>query len=59
MKYTKERIDAINAYNKEHMTQFCIKFNKTKESDMIEHILWQPSKSGYIKRLIREDMERQ
>ena len=56
-KYDKFRIDAINAYNKEHMVQICVKLNKKKDADIIEHIFSKKSKSGYIKDLVRADLE--
>lgn len=38
--------------------RFLVKFVKTTEADLIEHLNQQPNKSGYIKSLIRADMEK-
>ena len=35
-----------------------LRFNVHTEADMLEWLEQQPTKAGYIKRLIREDMER-
>ena len=54
-------------YNKEHqlkyqktgMKQYGFRFVKTTDADIIERLDAQENKLGYIKRLIREDMERE
>ena len=45
-----------NQYNKETYTKLCFRFNKLKQSDVIEHIRKQPSSAGYIAQLVREDI---
>ena len=45
-------------YNREKMVQRVVRFSPN-ERDLLEHLDMQPNKAGYIKRLIREDMERQ
>ena len=47
---------ATAKYQKEKMKQIAIRFSPN-EMDMFEHIKSQPSIAGYIKRLVREDME--
>ena len=49
---------ATAKYNAEHTTQISIKLNNGTDKDILEHLAKQPSKMGYIKQLIREDMQR-
>lgn len=44
-------------YNKEKMIQRVVRFSPN-ERDLLEHLDAQPNKAGYIKQLIREDIER-
>lgn len=46
-------------YNKEHTRSVTIRFMINTESDLLNHINTQPNKSGYIKSLIKKDMEEQ
>lgn len=46
-------------YDKEHARNVAIKLYDTKDADLLEWLKNQPSMQGYIKRLIREDMEKQ
>lgn len=48
---------AVAKYNKEKTKVFQLRFYPT-DMDMYDHIQAQPNKQGYVKRLIREDMER-
>lgn len=48
---------AIAKYQKEKVQTRTIKFYPA-DSDILEHLDSQPNKAGYIKALIREDMER-
>lgn len=49
------------AYNREYEKEFqrriAVNINKVHDSDMIEWLEQQPSIQGYIKDLIRKDME--
>lgn len=45
-------------YNKDFMKQVKIAFNTVTESEIIDFLDQQPNKSGYIKRLIIEDMQK-
>ncbi len=45
-------------HNREKMVQRVVRFSPN-ERDLLAHLDTQPNKAGYIKRLIREDMERQ
>lgn len=44
-------------YDKANMVQRVVRFSP-HERDILAHLDAQPNKSGFIKRLIREDMER-
>lgn len=48
---------ATAKYHKEKMKQLAIRFSPN-EMDVFDHIKSQPNIAGYIKRLVREDMER-
>lgn len=43
-------------YNKESMVQRVVRFSP-RELELLEHLDAQPNKAGYIKALIRADME--
>lgn len=45
-------------YNKEHTKQVTLRLNKRTEADIIDWLELIPNKQGYIKALIRLDMER-
>lgn len=45
-------------YDKMNMTARTVKFSP-REHDLLEHLDKQPNKSGYLKELIRRDMEQQ
>lgn len=49
---------ASTRYNKANTTQVLLRLNLNTERDIIEALDAQPSKAGYIKRLIREDVAR-
>lgn len=51
------RNKAQQKYNKEHTTQITLRLNLKTEADIIEHLQAQPNKQGYLKALIRKDME--
>lgn len=44
-------------YDKEKMSQRSVIFSPN-EKDLLEHLDAQPNKSGYIKQLIRDDMNK-
>ena len=54
----KEIIQANIAYNKEHTTQFKMSLNNRTDQDIITHLSTVPNKQGYIKSLIRKDIEK-
>ena len=45
------------AYIKANIQRVELKLNKLYDADIIEHINAQPNKQGYLKDLIRADME--
>lgn len=45
-------------YQNKNIVKITLKFVKTTESDLIERIESQENKAGYIKRLVREDMNK-
>ena len=47
-----------NSYNKVNTVQVPIRLNKNTDQDILKKLESVESKQGYIKRLIREDMER-
>lgn len=49
---------AREKYAKEKTTSIAIRFMHNTESDLLEYLNSQPNKAGYIKSLIRADMER-
>ena len=49
----------MNQYEKENIRQIRLKINRKTEPELIEWIEKQGNIQGYIKRLIREDMEKQ
>jgi hypothetical protein len=52
------KIKRNSQYNKDFMKQVKIAFNTVTESDLIDYLEQQPNKSGYIKTLIIEDMQK-
>ena len=48
-----------NRYIKKVMRPVMVSFNRNTEPELVEWIEQQENKQGYIKRLVREDMERQ
>ena len=47
---------ASKKWDKENMVQRVVRFSP-RERDLLEHLDAQPNKAGYIKQLIRADME--
>ena len=48
---------AREKYLKDKTTSVCIRFMQNTESDLLEYLNSMPNKAGYIKSLIRADME--
>jgi hypothetical protein len=49
---------ATAKYNATHTKQIGLILNLGTDKDILEHLDKQPSKMGYIKQLIRDDIER-
>lgn len=56
MKTSKAQIRASNKYNRDNTRAFCIRLNKNTDSEIITYLDQIENKTGYIKRLISEDM---
>ena len=54
---TKAEIKAINKFNKEKTKSVQLRLNLKTDKDIIEKLDSVPSKMGYIKQLIRKDIE--
>ena len=50
-------MEYMNQYEKDNIRQIRLKINRKTEPELIEWIETQENIQGYIKRLIREDME--
>lgn len=48
----------VDEYRRENIRQIGFGINKATEADLLEWLDRQKNKQGYIKQLIREDMER-
>lgn len=54
----RSHIEAVKKYERSNVTQIKFSFNNVTDKDIIEHIKSQKNKQGYIKQLIREDMNK-
>ena len=52
-----KRSKAVWEYNKENTVQVALRLNKNTDEDIIKWLNNQENKQGYIKYLIREDIE--
>ena len=50
--------DNSNRYNKLNTTTLCIRLNRKTDTDIIERLKAVHSKQGYVKRLIRADIQK-
>lgn len=51
-------LKAISKYNKQKTTCVLIRLNLSIDADIIEKLNSVPSKMGYIKKLIRDDIQK-
>lgn len=56
---TETQIKAQKKYDAENTRQVHLKLNRRTDSDVLERLDNVPSKQGYIKRLIREDLAKE
>lgn len=54
-----KKIDRRTKYDREHTKRISFKFNLTTDADILERLSSSPNRTGYLKRLIREDMQRE
>lgn len=54
---SKAQIKAVNKFNKEKTRCIQIRLNKNTDADILEKLDNVPSKMGYIKELIRNDLK--
>lgn len=50
--------DAQKRYKAKNTVRVCIDFNRATEQPLIDKLESEPNKSGYVKGLIRQDIER-
>lgn len=48
----------VDRYQKENIQRVAVKLNRVHDADILEHLEKQPNKQGYIKALIRADIEK-
>lgn len=53
------QIKSVNKYSKANTKLLTVRLNKKTDADVLDHLETVGSKSGYIKRLIREDMRKE
>ena len=46
-------------YEREKLLRVMVKFNRKNESELVERMEQQENKAGYLKRLVKEDIERE
>ena len=58
MSMTAAQLKAGYKYDRENTTQFRLKLNNKTDMDIIKRLESVPNKQGYIKQLIRTDLEK-
>ena len=53
-----EKYEPQRRYHAKAIMRVTVDFNRNTESDLVERIEREPNRSGYIKQLVREDVER-
>lgn len=53
-----KKCEAIQRWQNENIKRVTVKLNKTKDADIIERLNGESSVQGYIKQLIREDINK-
>ena len=56
---TEAQIRAINKFNKEKTTSYCLRLNKKTDSDIIQKLEEVGNKRAYILKLIRDDIAKE
>lgn len=57
-KASKEQIAKITEWQKENVKQYTLRLNKKYDADILEVLEGQESVQGYIKRLIRKEINK-
>lgn len=55
---SEKRKQAQAQWDKENTCMYTLKLNKHTDAELIEQLDKQPSKAGYIKQLIRDDIKK-
>ena len=58
MENKKKRLAYLREYDKENTIGIYLKLNRKTDADVIQRLRKEPNKQGYIKALIRADIER-
>lgn len=58
MKASYAQLKANKKWDAKHTTKMTFKFNLTNDADVLQALDESGNKQGYVKRLIREDIER-
>ncbi len=53
-----EKYEPQRRYHAKAIMRVTVDFNRNTESDLVERVEREPNRSGYIKQLVREDVER-
>ena len=53
-----EKYGPQRRYHAKAIVRVTVDFNRNTERELVERIESEPNRSGYIKRLVREDVER-
>lgn len=48
----------VDQYQRENIQRVAVKLNRVHDADILDHLEKQPNKQGYIKALIRADIEK-
>ena len=58
MKTSEAQKRAVKKYDAANTKSFLLKLNKKTDADIIAHLEQQPNKLAYLKKLIRDDMQK-
>ena len=58
MAVSSKRAEQQAAWDKENTCMYTLKLNRHTDAELIEQLDKQPSKAGYIKQLIRDDIKK-
>jgi len=55
---SEERLETIREWQARHTTKITLRFNNERDRDIIEKLQSQQNKTDYLRRLVRDDIER-